>query len=70
MKDLVLFKTFGTEIEAKIVSGKLEASGIHTIVEAGNVFPYLSFFTPGRDGVRLKVFAQDLDKAIQLVENE
>ena len=70
MKDLVVIKTFDSEIEANIVKGRLEAEGIISLVQGGNVIPYLSFFTPGRKGVQLKVFHQDADKARQLIESD
>lgn len=70
MKDLVVIKTFNSEIEASIVKGKLESEGIMALIEGGNVIPYLSFFTPGKKGVQLKVFSKDAEKALQLIEHE
>ncbi len=70
MSELIVLKTFDSEIEANIVKGKLEAEGITSLVHGGNVIPYLSFFTPGRKGVRLKVFPQDAEKARQLIESD
>ncbi len=69
MKELIVIKTFNSEIEASIVQGKLEAGGIMALVEGGNVIPYLSFFTPGRKGVQLKVLAHDVEKALAVIDN-
>lgn len=70
MKDLVTIETFNSEIEANIVKGKLEAAGIKSVIQGGNVIPYLSFFTPGRKGVQLKVFSQDMEKAGLIINQE
>ncbi len=70
MEDFVVVKTFNSEIEASIVKGKLESEGILTLIAGGNVIPYLSFFTPGRKGVQLKVFSNDVEKALQLIEQD
>jgi len=70
MNDLVVVKTFNNEIEANIVKGRLEAEGIQSLIEGGNVIPYLSFFTPGRKGVQLKVFIKDKEKALKLIDSD
>ncbi len=67
MSEIILLKTFYDKIEAEIVRGYLETSGIEVLVEeddAGGFYPSLDL----TDGVHLLVREEDYDEALAILD--
>ncbi len=68
-KVFVTISSFSNEIEAQIAKGKLEASGIESVIvkdDCGGAYPVLQSI----QGVNLKVRENDTDLALDILEPE
>ena len=68
-KDLVTIQSFSTNFEAEIAKGKLEASGIKSLIvkdDCGGAYPMMQSI----HGVKLKVCDSDLNLAQKILEPE
>jgi hypothetical protein len=68
MSDLVVLRTYLTNIDAELAHGALEAAGIESIVRAddcGGTRPHLWM-----GGVDLLVWPEDVERADEVLSNE
>jgi hypothetical protein len=64
--DIVTFETFYDPILAEIIRAKLEANGIPCLVADENMGSIFPAYNQGGGGVKLKVFARDLEKCKEI----
>ena len=67
MKRFVTIKIFNSRIEAEIVKGKLEASGIEALIIGGDAGGTYPFPLQPSQGVELKVEEKDVKKAEKIL---
>jgi hypothetical protein len=68
--DIVTFETYYNLMLAEIIRAKLEANGIQCFItdeSLGSLFPV---FDNGAGGIKIKVFARDLEKCREIVAND
>jgi len=63
MEDLIVVKTYSSRIEAEIGRGKLEASGIKSIIQADDAGGQEGFLLNGTGFVKLVVIKRQYDAA-------
>jgi len=64
--DIVTFETFYDPILAEIIRTKLEANGIPCLVADENMGSIFPAYNQGGGGIKLKVFARDLEKCREI----
>ena len=68
MADLICIKNYNNRIEAELVKGLLEASGIEAIISADDCGGMRSHLLLGTNGTRLLVKEEDAQKALEVLE--
>ncbi len=64
--DIVTFETFYDPIQAEIIRTKLEANGIPCFLVDENMGTIFPAYNQGGGGIKLKVFARDLEKCREI----
>jgi len=65
-EEIVTFETFYDPILAEIIRTKLEANGIPCLVADENMGSTFPAYNQGGGGIKLKVFARDLEKCREI----
>ena len=68
--DIITFETYYDPMLAQIIRAKLEANGIPCMVADANMGSIYPAYNQGGGGIKLKVFARDLEKCRELVDEE
>ena len=68
--DIVTFETYYSPMLAEILRTKLEANGIPCFIADENLGIMLPLYNQGGAGIKIKVFARDLEKAQQVAADE
>ncbi|MDR2815157.1 MAG: DUF2007 domain-containing protein [Proteiniphilum sp.] len=69
MAQLTTIKTFTYPHEAYVIRGKLESEGIRTFLKDEMTVQVYNFYSNAVGGVKLQVFAEDADKALDILDN-
>lgn len=68
--EYITIKSYQFSTEANIVKGLLESEGIKCYLQNDDMISFDPFFfTPNKGGIRLNVLEQDVDRALQLLED-
>ena len=65
--DIVTFETYYDLMLAEIIRAKLEANGIDCFITDESLGALFPVFDNGAGGVKIKVFARDLERCKQIV---
>jgi len=68
--DIITFETFYDPMLAQIIRTKLEANGIPCFISDENLGPLYPMYNQGAGGIKLKIFARDLERCKQLVAED
>lgn len=68
--DIVTFETYYDPMLAQIIRTKLEANGIPCFVSDESLGTLYPLYNQGAGGIKLKVFARDLEKCKQLIAED
>lgn len=64
---IVTLTTFYDAMEAEIVRGRLEANNIPCFIADGNFLAAVPIYNQATGGVKIKIFARDLDKCREIL---
>ena len=68
--EIVTFETYYNPMEAQIIRTKLEANGIHCFIADESLGVLYPVYNQGGGGIKIKVFARDLEKCKEIVDDE
>jgi hypothetical protein len=68
--DIVVFETYYNPMLAQIVLARLEANGIPGFITDESLGVLYPVYNQGGGGIKLKVFARDLEKCREIVAEE
>lgn len=68
--DIVTFDTYYNPMLAEIIRSKLEANGIDCFIADESLGVLYPVYNQGGGGLKLKVFARDLEKCREIVAND
>ncbi|MDB5024004.1 MAG: hypothetical protein JWP78_1759 [Mucilaginibacter sp.] len=68
--DIVTFETYYNPMLAEIIRTKLEANDIPCFITDESLGILYPVYNQGGGGIKIKVFARDLEKCKQIVANE
>ncbi|MEO6848976.1 MAG: DUF2007 domain-containing protein [Mucilaginibacter sp.] len=69
-EEIVTFETYYDPMLAQIIRTKLEANGIRCLVADENMGTLYPAYNQGGGGIKIKVFARDLVKAREIIDEE
>lgn len=67
---IVTFRTFYNPMEAEIIRAKLEANGIPSFIADESLGILYPVYNQGGGGIKLKVFAKDVEKCAEILSGE
>jgi Putative prokaryotic signal transducing protein len=68
--DIVTFETYYDPMLAQIIRTKLEANSIHCFIADESLGVMIPIYNQAIGGVKIKVFARDLEKCREIVADE
>lgn len=68
--EIVTFRTFYNPMEAEIIRTKLEANDIPSFIADESLGILYPVYNQGGGGIKLKVFAKDVEKAGEVLSEE
>ena len=68
--EIVTFRTFYNPMEAEIIRTKLEANGIPSFIADESLGVLYPVYNQGGGGIKLKVFARDVEKCEEILSEE
>jgi hypothetical protein len=68
--EIVTFHTFYNPMEAEIIRTKLEANGIPSFIADESLGVLYPVYNQGGGGIKLKVFARDVEKCQEILAEE
>ena len=68
--EIVTFRTFYNLMEAEIIRTKLEANGIPSFISDESLGILYPVYNQGGGGIKLKVFAKDVEKCEEVLTEE
>jgi hypothetical protein len=68
--EIVTFRTFYNPMEAEIVRTRLEANGISSLITDESLGTLYPVYNQGGGGIKLKVFAKDVEKCEEILSEE
>jgi hypothetical protein len=68
--DIITFETYYDPMLAQIIRGKLEANGIHCFIADENMGSIYPAYNQGGGGIKIKIFARDLERCREIVDEE
>ena len=68
--EIVTFATYYNPMEAQIIRTKLEANGIHCLITDESLGVLYPVYNQGGGGIKIKVFARDLERSKEIVADE
>ncbi|MGZ3752249.1 MAG: putative signal transducing protein [Mucilaginibacter sp.] len=69
-EEIVTFETYYDPMLAQIIRTKLEANGIHCFVTDESLGVLYPVYNQGGGGIKLKVFAHDVEKCKTILADE
>jgi hypothetical protein len=69
-EEIVTFETYYDPMLAQIIRTKLEANGIPCFITDENLGVLYPVYNQGGGGIKIKVFARDLEKCKEIVADE
>ena len=69
-EDIVTFETYYNPMLAEIIRAKLEANGIPCMVVDQSLGVLYPVYDQGSGGIKVKVFAHDLEKCREIIGDE
>jgi len=68
--EIVTLRTFYNPMEAEIIRTKLEANDIPSLITDESLGILYPVYNQGGGGIKLKVFAKDIEKAEEILSEE
>ena len=68
--EIVTFRTFYNPMEAEIIRTKLEANDIPSFIADESLGVLYPVYNQGGGGIKLKVFAKDIEKCEEILSDE
>ena len=68
--EIVTFRTFYNPMEAEIIRTKLEANDIPSFIADESLGVLYPVYNQGGGGIKLKVFAKDVEKCEEILSDE
>jgi len=68
--EIVTLRTFYNPMEAEIIRTKLEANDIPSLIADESLGILYPVYNQGGGGIKLKVFAKDIEKAEEILSEE
>jgi len=68
--EIITFRTFYNLMEAEIIRAKLEANGIPSFISDESLGILYPVYNQGGGGIKLKVFAKDVEKCEEVLTEE
>lgn len=68
--EIVTLRTFYNPMEAEIVRTRLEANGIPSLITDESLGVLYPVYNQGGGGIKLKVFAKDVEKCEEILSQE
>lgn len=68
--EIVTFRTFYNPMEAEIIRTKLEANDIPSFIVDESLGVLYPVYNQGGGGIKLKVFAKDVEKCEEILSDE
>ena len=68
--EIVTFRTFYNPMEAEIIRTKLEANDIPSFIADESLGVLYPVYNQGGGGIKLKVFAKDVEKCGEILSDE
>lgn len=68
--EIVTFRTYYNPMEAEIIRTKLEANGIPSFITDESLGILYPVYNQGGGGIKLKVFARDVEKCEEILSEE
>ena len=69
-EEIVTFETYYNIMEAEIIRAKLESNGIHCFITDESLGVLYPVYNQGGGGIKLKVFARDVEKCREILADE
>jgi hypothetical protein len=69
-EEIVTFNTYYNPMEAEIIRTKLEANGIPCLITDESLGVLYPIYNQGGGGIKVKVFARDLEKCKEIIADE
>ena len=68
--EIITFRTYYNPMEAEIIRTKLEANGILSFIADESLGILYPVYNQGGGGIKLKVFARDVEKCEEILSEE
>ena len=68
--EIITFRTYYNPMEAEIIRTKLEANGIPSFIADESLGILYPVYNQGGGGIKLKVFARDVEKCEEILSEE
>lgn len=68
--EIITFRTYYNPMEAEIIRTKLEANGIPSFIADESLGTLYPVYNQGGGGIKLKVFARDVEKCEEILSEE